>query len=436
MVGCHDRKPAVILCVGWTGGIMDQGTLPRDFQLSPDRTAGLVRLIQCLSSARSLEAVLAAMRSGLRGVVAADGIAVILRDGDFCFYAEEDALGAPLAWKGARLLSTDCISGWCMRHRSDVVIDDVDDDQRLRPSLEAYRASSIKSMAMVPVHEDDPVAAVGAYWRHHHQADTTELAILRSAASAAALALSNSALLASLEEAVRHAETRAAEAARANLAKSRFLAAASHDLRQPLQALNLLTAVLRQSAPLPQAGVLDMMDMALTGMGELLNGLLDLSKLEAGIITPQPSPIDLGAMITAAAERHRPLADAKNLIIRVVPSRLTGLSDPVLMASILNNLIGNAVRFTERGGVLIGCRRSGNSVRLQVSDTGIGIPPDHQAHVFEEFYQVGNAARDRTQGLGLGLSIVARTARLLDHKLELLSSPGRGSTFSVILPLA
>lgn len=415
---------------------MNQGILPHDLHLAPGRTADLVRLIQRLSFARSLEAVLAAVRDGLRGLLDADGIAFILRDGDCCFYAEEDAIGAPLGWKGARIPSNNCISGWCMAHRDAVVIEDVANDERLTATLAAYQASSIVSLAVVPVREDDPVAAIGAYWRRRHRADTSELAVLGSAAYAAALALSNSALVTSLREALGQAQERAAEAARANLAKSRFLAAASHDLRQPLQALHLLAAVLQQTASPAQAATLAQMSLALVGMGELLNGLLDLSRLEAGIITPTLEAIDLNALLATAVESHRPQAAEKGIAIRAVPTRLRAISDRALLTSVLNNLIGNAIRFTERGGVVIGCRRSGDRIRLQVCDSGIGIPPEHQAHVFEEFYQVGNAARDRAQGLGLGLSIVARTARLLGHTVDLVSRPGHGSTFSLALPRA
>lgn len=415
---------------------MDQATLPCDLRLSPRQASGLVQLIQSLSFARSLESVLAVVRDGLCGLMAADGIAFILRDGDCCFYAEEDAIGAPLGWKGARMPSATCISGWCMSHRTAVAIEDVGDDHRLAPTLDAYRASAVHSMAMVPVCNDDPVAAIGAYWRRRHLASPTEMAILGSAASAAALALSNTALVGSLQDALRQAEARADEAARANLAKSRFLAAASHDLRQPLQALHLLTSVLEQSASPTQSVVLEKIGLALVGMGELLNGLLDLSRLEAGIIAPVLEPINLGAMLTAVTERHQPQANEKGITVRVVPTRLRVVSDRTLLSSMLNNLVANAVRFTEHGSVLVGCRRSGDGVRLLVCDTGIGIPSDHQDHVFEEFYQVDNAARDRTQGLGLGLSIVARTARLLGHAVDMVSRPGHGSTFSITLPLA
>jgi PAS domain S-box-containing protein len=227
------------------------------------------------------------------------------------------------------------------------------------------------------------------------------------------------------------------EAERANRAKSSFLAAASHDLRQPVQAMVLLVSAL--SARLrshPTAAVVDKLRRALDALQTLLEGLLDISRLDAGVVEARPQPMPLGALLERLAGEYRMRAAAAGLELRAVYTSAWVNSDPALLERILRNLLENAIRYTPRGGVLMGCRRRGGDVLVQVADTGIGIPADQQERVFQEFVQMDNAARDRGKGLGLGLSIVRRLAGLLGHGLDLRSQPGRGSVFSLTLPRA
>ncbi len=232
-------------------------------------------------------------------------------------------------------------------------------------------------------------------------------------------------------------QDRARQAAeRADRAKSRFLAAASHDLRQPMQALRLYLDALavRLSDPVAQA-ILDKAQVAMASGEGLLSALLDVSTLDAGMVQPSPRTLPLGEMLSDLLADCGPDAAAKGLSLRVVDTGLHTCSDPVLLRRILRNLVVNAIRYTDQGGVLVGCRRMGNSVRVEVWDTGCGIPQDKQDAIFEEFYQLGNPSRDRAQGLGLGLSIVQRTAALLGHPVSVRSQPGRGSVFAIALPL-
>jgi PAS domain S-box-containing protein len=227
-----------------------------------------------------------------------------------------------------------------------------------------------------------------------------------------------------------------AEAERANIAKSKFLAAASHDLRQPVQSLVLFFDLLKKRVGGElHARLLGNMERALEALGMLLNSLLDVSKLDAGLIVAKPEPIPLAPLLERLAAEYRPRAEAAGLRLRVVLSTATVRSDPVLLERLLRNLLENSLQYTDRGGILIGCRRRGDRMWLGVVDTGIGIVPDKLDEVFEEFYQVGNPERDRAKGLGLGLAVVRRLARLLDHPVEVRSLPGRGSTFAVVLPL-
>jgi signal transduction histidine kinase/CheY-like chemotaxis protein len=228
------------------------------------------------------------------------------------------------------------------------------------------------------------------------------------------------------------------EAEHANLAKSRFLAAASHDLRQPVHALGLFVTRLGQLQH-DSAGVqlVAQLEASVLAMQNLLDGLLDMSRLEAGAVPVNMQPFALDPLLAQLAHDLGGQAAEKGLRLRVRPTPLWVHSDPTLVYRMLLNLASNAVRYTAHGGILIAARADGQrrSVRLQVWDTGIGIAPEHQAQVFAEFYQVGNAARDRTKGLGLGLNIVRRTAELLGlAAVQLRSVPGRGSRFGLVLP--
>jgi len=230
--------------------------------------------------------------------------------------------------------------------------------------------------------------------------------------------------------------TAKSEAERANVAKSKFLASASHDLRQPVQSLVLFMGALQGHVDgTPAMRILHSMEQSLDGLRMLLDGLLDVSKLDAGLVTASPVPMPLASIIQRLANEYTLRAAEQGLRFRISGCSAVVQSDPVLLERILRNLVENALRYTERGGVLVGCRRRGDQLRIEVADTGIGIALDRQQEVFEEFFQVGNPERDRGKGLGLGLAVVRRLARLLGHEVEVRSIPGRGSTFAVTVPL-
>jgi signal transduction histidine kinase/ActR/RegA family two-component response regulator len=224
-------------------------------------------------------------------------------------------------------------------------------------------------------------------------------------------------------------------AERANQAKSRFFAAASHDLRQPLHALSLFVAALKARNEQPETqDLIDNIEASAAAMELLFNALLDISRLDAGTIETRPVHFPLQKMLRDLDQQFSPLAEEKNLRLRFRPCNITLYSDPLLIERILANLIANAIRYTDDGGVLVACRRRGRMVRLSVIDTGRGIPPDQQDNVFHEFVQLHNPARDRSKGLGLGLAIVSRLGRLLGHRIDLRSRPDHGSMFSIDVP--
>lgn len=220
----------------------------------------------------------------------------------------------------------------------------------------------------------------------------------------------------------------------ATLAKSRFLAAASHDLRQPMHALNLyLGAFAGYDLPAPARPLLSNMRLCAQTMDEMFCELLDISRLDASVVQVNIDVFPIASLLERIGMEFAPQAQSKGLDLRVAPCSAWVRSDPALLERILRNLVANAVRYTEHGKILVGCRRTSGGVRLAVYDTGPGIAPAHQRAVFEEFYQVGNPGRDRAQGLGLGLAIVQRLAQLLDAKVSLSSEVGCGSVFSIEL---
>jgi two-component system, sensor histidine kinase len=223
---------------------------------------------------------------------------------------------------------------------------------------------------------------------------------------------------------------------RAITTKVRFLAAASHDLRQPIQALFCFSSILlSQLSEHPAHRTAVHLDNSLKALGGLLDSMVDISRLDAGIVTPDISDVEVAPLLARLQAELGMTAADKNIKLRCHAGDEVVRSDPVLLGRIIRNLMDNAIRYTNAGGVLVCCRRRAGQVSIEVWDTGVGVTPEQQEHIFEEFFQVGNPERDRAKGLGLGLSIVERLSHLLDHTIEFRSVPGRGSMFRVVLPV-
>lgn len=223
------------------------------------------------------------------------------------------------------------------------------------------------------------------------------------------------------------------EAERANRAKTKFLAAASHDLRQPLHAMQMYIAALRQRVKDKRGiAIIDDIQAVSYATGRLLNSLLDVSQLEAGAIKPQLEDFPLQDLLEKVAISFTPIAEKKGLELRLVPTSAHIYSDPALMERIIGNFLSNAVRYTQTGKIILGCRRRGDDVSIQVLDSGIGVPEDQLLAIFDDFHQLRNDERDRGKGLGLGLAIVRRLSDCLDHRVEVKSILGKGSCFSVM----
>lgn len=225
------------------------------------------------------------------------------------------------------------------------------------------------------------------------------------------------------------------EVERISLAKSRFLAAASHDLRQPLHALSLFAAEFEQhTINLTQRRLLQQISTAIDAMNEQLNLLLDISRLDLGDVVPRLESFALEHLIERVVAMHQHGAHAKGLHLRHIPTAAWAESDAHLLERMLGNLISNAVRYTKEGNILVGVRRCGSDWRIEVRDSGLGIAAEQLSLIFQEFYQIDNPERDAHKGLGLGLAIVARLGKMLDHRIAVRSSSGRGSVFAIVLP--
>lgn len=218
--------------------------------------------------------------------------------------------------------------------------------------------------------------------------------------------------------------------------KLQLLASASHDLRQPVMSMGLFLDVLRNRLGEAERPILGGLLAAHLSIRTLLEGMLDTARLDAGAIEPVIEPLSLALMLEIIHGEFMPQAEMRGLRFRVVPTTAVVYSDAQLLERILRNLVANALKYTVSGKILLGCRRCGDHLRIDVWDTGPGIPENSQQAIFEEFRQLGNPSRDQRRGVGLGLAIVARLAGRLGHEIALRSWPDRGSVFSVTVPLA
>lgn len=300
------------------------------------------------------------------------------------------------------------------------------------PAFYAYFLPSLVPFVYVLVQHGDPVRAglavgvvlyIGALSIFAHRAH-------RASTSSIEVRLENLNLV---QELVRQKE----EAEKSNVAKSRFLAAASHDLRQPMHALGLFVETLRERIHHPELRrIVDNIGASVEAMNDLFNALLDISRLDAGVIQPMPVDFSLLSLLERIRNEYEVPCAEKGLRLHVRPRVARVHSDPALVERILRNFVTNALRYTRKGGILVGVRKGQGVWRLEVWDTGLGIPKDKQKDIFQEFVQLNNPERDRTRGLGLGLAIVDRLASLLNHPITVRSRPGQGSLFAIELPMA
>jgi PAS domain S-box-containing protein len=321
--------------------------------------------------------------------------------------------------------------GRALREHSRIVIDDTEEDvafaaHRAIAAQEGFRA--VQSTPIVDRNRSIK-GVLSTHFRHPHVPPDRELQLtdlyMRLAADLIVRAQG--------EEAIRAARD---AADRANRTKGRFLATASHDLRQPLQTISMLNGVLSRlvSASPTATEAIAKQEQAIKTMTRLLDALLDISKLESGAIKPHICDFALDALLDELHIEFSAIAEKKGLKFGVAASCTTVRSDRTLLGQVLRNLLSNALRYTHTGSVRVQCVQENETIRIDVSDTGVGIPPEHLPYIFDEFYQVGPSSSTKREGHGLGLSIVQRIVRLLSHEIHVRSGLGKGSVFSISLP--
>jgi signal transduction histidine kinase len=396
----------------------------------------LLDAVTALASARDEASVCAIVRRAARELTGADGVTFVLRQGGFCYYADEDAI-APL-WKGKRFPLESCISGWVMLNKQYTAIADVYIDERIPHA--AYRPTFVKSLLMMPVRREEPVGAIGAYWASHHAATPLEIGVMQSLADAAGLALYNVQLDAELKTALRQERDAREAAESASRLKDEFLALLSHELRTPLHVITNWLWQLRQGkilSPDILKKALDVIDRNTALQGRLVDDLLDVSRAAAGKLSIDSRLVDLGALCAAVVENGQPVAREKSISLamrQADAARIWG--DPDRLQQVFWNVISNAVKFSAPGGhVDVRVLRNGTRAVVEVADDGPGVPRDFLPYMFDRFRQAESSMTRRQGGLGLGLTIVRELMALHGGTVS-AESPGENQGTTIRLEFA
>ena len=319
--------------------------------------------------------------------------------------------------------------GRALQARQRVIIEDVEQDAEYAPYRASAARAGYRAVQSTPIvgRGDSVKGMLSTHFRQPHRPSETDLQITDLYTRLAAV---------QLERAQDEKELREARDAadRANRAKGRFLATASHDLRQPLQTLSLLNSSLQRVISSTEVmNAVAEQEQAIVTMSQMLNALLDIGKLESGAVEPQICDFDLAPLFEELRLGFSELAQKKGLELEIAEQTAIVRSDRTLLGQILRNLLSNAIRYTLRGVVRVRAERDDGWLRIDVEDSGIGISRDQLGTIFEDFYQVGVAPNSVREGYGLGLGIVERAAQLLNHDLRVQSELGRGSTFSILV---
>jgi signal transduction histidine kinase len=395
-------------------------------------TERLVEVAQELSMARDLEAIMAVVRRAARELMGADGATFVLREGESCFYASEDAI-TPL-WKGRRFPMSECISGWVMIHREPVVIEDIYADARIPHA--AYRPTFVSSLAVVPIRTSAPVGAIGTYWAARHLATDGEVKVLSALANLTALAMENVQLYGKLQLKIREAQN-------AVRARDDFLSVASHELRTPLTAMLLQLQRLEQLLAVDELGERypKLSNCAarstLTGkrLALLVDGLLDASRLAQGPIPLDVEDFDLVQATRDVLEGFSMTAKHAGCDMRLnAASPLHGRWDRRRIEQVLTNLLSNALKYGAGKPIDILVTQGDGQARVEVRDHGLGMAPEVAGKIFQRYGRAGPVAHHG--GLGLGLYLSREAVEAHGGAIRFESRPGDGCTFVVTLPCA
>ncbi len=394
----------------------------------------LLGITKELSFARDIAEVRAVIRSYARELIASDGITFILKEGEECHYCEEDAI-APL-WKGRKFPLSDCISGWVMLNGQPAAIEDIYSDSRI--PFDAYRPTFVKSLAMVPVRREDPMAAIGAYWATPHLATAEEMSILQFLADSTALALRNVQLYSDLQETLAREQNARRKAENVNRAKDEWISVLSHELRTPLTPIIGWAGILKREQNMDKVRqAASAIERNAIEYGRLINDLIDTSEILASKLEVVCERTDFAAAVKAALVELRRFIDTSGVRVTHYLDSSMVMGDPRRLQQIAFNLVHNAIKFTPReGGIDVSLQCAADAAELIVRDTGTGIGRDILYKMFDRF-EIGDPSSTRKAGgLGLGLWIT-RHLVVAHHGTVSAQSEGNGlgATFRVRLPL-
>lgn len=387
----------------------------------------LVTVVQDLSQARDLPAVTAVVREAARSLTAADGATFVLRDGDQCYYAEENAI-APL-WKGKRFPMGACISGWVMLNAQSAVMEDIYADPRI--PADAYRPTFVKSLAMVPIRRASPIGAIGNYWSSRRLPSPEEVAILQALADTTSVALANAELYTRLQHSVKTLREQQLRISEQHVSLGVFTRALAHDLREPTRTLISFSGMLLEMAEGEgqQATYLRYIGEAAARMGMLIDSVSQYTRLDS----PEPPQRSLCPLSDIVADVRQNLARliAERDARLVCGSLPTLLADPVHLTQLLQNLVANAILHNDFPvTVTIGHRITDGGRFFSVSDNGIGVPPSKTEQIFQPFRRLVH----HNDASGLGLAICQRIVALYGGEISCEPPNGAGATFLFTLP--
>lgn len=391
----------------------------------PKAMEKLVSVVQELSLARDLQIVMAIVRRTARELTGADGATFVLREGDMCHYAEEDAI-APL-WKGLRFPMTTCISGWAMLNRKQAVIEDIYSDPRI--PHDAYRPTFVKSLAMVPIRTLDPIGAIGNYWAKRHLPSEEEVKLLQALADTTAVALENVRVYAELEQRV---QDRTVQLEAANKELEAFSYAVSHDLRAPLRHINGLAQMLAEDCAdtLNNQGrsYLEGIHNAAARMGQLIQDLLNLSRTAQMPVDREK--VDLGAMARQIASELQATAPDRQAEFHIADN-LSAHGDPRLLRVVLENLLSNAWKFTSQKAParieMASMTAPDGKTAYYVRDNGAGFDMAYAGRLFAVFQRLHSESE--FPGTGVGLATVQRVIRKHGGRIWADGAVDHGATF-------
>jgi signal transduction histidine kinase len=386
----------------------------------------LVGVVRELSHARDVPSVAAVVRDAARSLTNADGATFILRDGDQCYYADENAI-APL-WKGRRFPMSACISGWVMLNARSTVIEDIYDDPRI--PVDAYRPTFVKSLAVVPIRKDTPMGAIGNYWARRHRSTDEEVAILQALADTTSVALENTELYGRLVQQVRTLEQQQVRIREQHDTLEVFTRALAHDLKEPVRAMVSFAGLMRHghASPADQEAYLQFVESAATRMGLLIDTVGQYTQLDdPSRISRQPCA--MGRVLESVKANLATLIADRGATVRA--STLPEvLAHPTHMLQLMQNLVANAI-FHNTGKVTVDVRGedTNNHWRFVVEDNGQGIEPAYLETIFLPFKRLTS----ETDCTGLGLAICRKIVSSYNGAIGCESEPGKGTTFTFTL---